>query len=144
MSYSSKYYTSGNAARKYYEEPEYERKEYVVPSKRPNRRVHVSPFYGIMVIGAIMVMAFVAVGYVSLQSQVTNLRKEKGQLSNQYENMKLANDLYYEEMISKIDLKEIERIAVEELGMKMAGEGQVMTYSNDFDDYVIQYADIPE
>ena len=45
--------------------------------------------------------------------------------------------------MSKVDIKEIERIAVEDLGMKMAGQGQIYTYSNDVDDYVKQYAEIP-
>lgn len=142
MSYNRNYYSNGSIARKYNENSE-ERREYVAPSKRKNRKVQISPLYGIMVVGAIMIISFVAISYVSLQSQVTSLRNQKGELISQYESMKLANDLYQEEMNSSVDLKEIERIAVEELGMKMAGEGQVMTYTNDFDDYVMQYLDVP-
>lgn len=142
MSYNRNYYANGSAARKYNDYYE-EKREYIAPSKRRNRKVQISPLYGIMVIGAIMIMSFVAISYVSLQSQVTSLRNQKGQLTSEYESMKLANDLYQEEMNSSVNLKEIERIAVEELGMKMAGEGQVMTYANDFDDYVMQYLDVP-
>lgn len=91
---------------------------------------------------AILFVATIMV-YVSLQSSVTNLRDDKGRLISQYEEAKVDNDLYYESIVSSVNIKEIERIAVEELGMKMAGNGQIMTYTNDIDDYVKQYRDMP-
>ena len=45
---------------------------------------------------------------------------------------------------SNVDLDEIKRIAIGELGMKYAKEGQVITYSGEGSDYVRQYGDIPE
>lgn len=46
--------------------------------------------------------------------------------------------------MSNVDLDEIKRIAIGELGMKYAKEGQVITYSGEGSDYVRQYGDIPE
>lgn len=109
-----------------------------------NRKtVQRSPKYVIMIIMTAMIIASTAMIYVSEQASVINLRKEKGQLVSQYEDIKLSNDLYYEDIMSKVDIKEIERVAVEELGMKMAAQGQIYTYANDVDDYVKQYVSIP-
>ncbi len=81
--------------------------------------------------------------FIDLHSQVTALRNQKGNLTNQYEKILLSNDLYYDSIMSKVDLAEIERIAVVDLGMKMADKGQVVEYNSDLEDYVKQYADLP-
>ena len=47
-------------------------------------------------------------------------------------------------IMSSIDLEEIKRIAVSELGMKYAKEGQVIQYTGEGNDYVRQYSDIPD
>ena len=61
----------------------------------------------------------------------------------EYEELKRSNDLYHERIVSKVDIGEVVRIAEEELGMKLAGEGQIISYSGQIDDYVKQYADVP-
>ena len=43
-----------------------------------------------------------------------------------------------------MDLEEIRRIAIGELGMQYAEEGQIINYSVDGSDYVKQFQDIPE
>ena len=58
--------------------------------------------------------------------------------------MKLANDETYTKIMSSVDLEEIKRIAVSELGMKYAKEGQVVQYTGEGNDYVRQYSDIPQ
>ena len=57
--------------------------------------------------------------------------------------LKLANDEEYTKIMSSVDLEEIKRIAIEELGMKYAKDGQVITYSGEGNDYVRQYKEIP-
>lgn len=142
MSYSTASYARGSEARKL--KRDYEPQQHsVINGKRKNAVMQISFAYVIMIVAAVILMSFVAAGYVALQSDVTNLRKEKGQLISVYEGLKNSNDLYKQNMMSAVDLKEVERIAVEELGMKMAGQGQVMTYTDELDDYVKQYGDIP-
>lgn len=147
MSYRNNYYTNSSEARQYNRgynserEEQESRKPHALPSKK--KAVQFTSAHGITVIAAVIVVAIFAINFVSLQSEVTSLREEKGQLLSKYEDLKLSNDLYYENMLGAIDLKEIERIAVEELGMKMAGKGQIVTYTDELDDYVKQYTDIP-
>jgi len=57
--------------------------------------------------------------------------------------LKLANDEEYSRITSSIDIEEIKRIAIGELGMNYALEGQIVTYTNECSDYVKQVAEIP-
>ena len=114
------------------------------PIKRDKKKtVQISPLYVIMLTIVAGLVIFSVMNFIELNSQVTTLRNQKGKLTNQYEKMLLSNDLYYDSIMSKVDLAEIERIAVVDLGMKMADKGQVIEYSSDLDDYVKQYADLP-
>jgi hypothetical protein len=65
-------------------------------------------------------------------------------LESELNDKRLANDETYNKIMSSVDLEEIKRIAVNELGMKYAKEGQVIEYTGEGNDYVRQYSDIPE
>ena len=93
---------------------------------------------------ALVAVGVVLMGYISLQSDITNSVKHIAALESQLNDMKLANDEEYSRITSSIDLEEIKRIAIGELGMTYAGEGQIITYSNEGSDYVRQYKEIPD
>ena len=57
---------------------------------------------------------------------------------------KLANDSAYEEAISSVSMEQIKEVAVNELGMVYANEGQVIVYSSQKEDYIRQYEEIPQ
>ena len=60
------------------------------------------------------------------------------------QNKEQENDETYTKIMSEVDLEEIKRIAIGELGMKYAKDGQVITYTGEGSDYVRQYSDIPD
>ena len=125
---------------------EKERKEYysIVNTKKvKGKSVQWNPLYVIITIIVIGVLAIVPMESIKLNSEVTRLRSQKGELKSRYEKMVQDNNLYYDSIISKVDLAEIERIAVVELGMSMAREGQIIEYSGEIDDYVKQYETLP-
>ncbi|MDE6917884.1 MAG: cell division protein FtsL [Lachnospiraceae bacterium] len=93
---------------------------------------------------AFLVVCCVLIGYVDLQSDITNHISNISRLESQLNEMKLANDETYTKIMSSIDLEEIKRIAVNELGMKYAKEGQVIQYTGEGNDYVRQYGQVPE
>lgn len=82
-------------------------------------------------------------GYISLHSDIIHYRNQCTSLQKEYETLKTSNDLYKDRIINGVDMAEIERIAVCELGMTLAQEGQIVRYSGEIEDYVKQYADIP-
>ncbi len=93
---------------------------------------------------AFVIVCSVLIGYVNLQSNITNHITTISKLESQLYEMKLANDETYTKIMSSIDLEEIKRIAVNELGMKYAKEGQVVEYTGEGNDYVRQYGALPE
>ncbi|MDE7321508.1 MAG: cell division protein FtsL [Lachnospiraceae bacterium] len=93
---------------------------------------------------AFVIVCCVLISYIKLQSDITNHITSISQLESQLNEMKLANDETYTKIMSSIDLEEIKRIAVNELGMKYAKEGQVVQYTGEGNDYVRQYSEIPK
>ena len=86
---------------------------------------------------------FVCVNFLQLQAEGISYRNQIASLEGQLTELKLANDNAYEETISSVDMEEVKRIAVNDLGMTYADEGQIITYSNQDGDYIRQYAEIP-
>ena len=93
---------------------------------------------------ALMVSGAILISYIHLQSDITNSMNRIASLESQLNDLRLSNDEEYSRIESNIDLEEIKRIAIEELGMTYAVEGQVVEYSSEGSDYVRQIADIPE
>ena len=103
----------------------------------------VSPMnlgYISFMIASVLVVCVVLMGYINLQSDITNRVTHISKMESELNNLKLANDETYTKIMSNV----IKRIAIGELGMKYAKEGQVITYSGEGSDYVRQYGDIPE
>ena len=93
-------------------------------------------------------MALVATGmilvyYIGLQSDITNSVKHISTLESQLNDLKVANEENYSRISSSVDLEEIRRIAIQELGMQYAQEGQIISFASENNDYVKQMAEIP-
>ena len=86
---------------------------------------------------------FVCVNFLQLQSEGISYRNTIASLESQLTELKLANDNAYEEAVSSVNMEEVKKIAVNDLGMTYADEGQIITYNNQEGDYIRQYADIP-
>lgn len=99
--------------------------------------------YVLFLAAAMLVTGMVLIHYIQLQSQITNNVEQIAHMESQLNDLKLANDEEYSRITSSIDLEEIKRIAIGELGMTYAAEGQIVTFVNEGGDYVKQVADIP-
>lgn len=86
---------------------------------------------------------FVCVNFLQLQSEGISYRNQIASLESQLTELKLANDNAYEEAVSSVNMEEVKNIAVNDLGMTYADEGQIITYNNQEGDYIRQYAEIP-
>lgn len=111
--------------------------------KNRDKAVYMNLGYVTFLVLAMLVTASVLINYIQLQSQITNNVEQISYLERQLNDLKLANDEEYSRITSSIDLEEIKRIAIGELGMQYASEGQIVTYTNEGSDYVKQVADIP-
>ena len=91
---------------------------------------------------AFAVTSVMLIGYIRLESSITQSVKQVAALQSQLNNLKTENDEMKNRIDSSINLEEIRRIAITELGMTYAGQGQIVEIPDDGSDYVRQYADI--
>lgn len=108
--------------------------------KNRDRANYMSLGYVAFLLAAVAVCALVLINYVQLQSELTNKTKEVARLESRLNNLKIENDEAYNRITSNIDLEEIKRIAIGELGMTYAEEGQIITYSGIGTDYMRKVA----
>lgn len=133
-------YTYGNTARKL----EFQR-QLQEPPKRPvqnevrrNREKahHMSMGYVMFLAAALIAAGLILVNYVQLQAELTNLTKVNASKVSELSSLRLANDEAYNRVLSSIDLEEVKRIAIGELGMVYAQEGQIYKYDSEGTDYM--------
>lgn len=152
-------YIDGNTVRKLDNAPEHRRVERsyeeVAPRRQTERQPQKQPrkqprslsginFASCVVLtAAIMVTLYVCVDFLQLQTEVSRMEKSIRSLENQLTNLTNENDAEYASIETALDLKEVYRIAVEELGMVYPNKNEVITYQGSDEDYVRQYEDIP-
>ena len=91
---------------------------------------------------AFAVTSVMLISYIRMESSITQSVKQVAALQSQLNNLKTENDEMKNRIDSSINLEEIRRIAITELGMTYAGQGQIVEIPDDGSDYVRQYADI--
>lgn len=108
------------------------------PQVRKNRERarHMSAGYVLFLAAALCTAGLILVNYIQLQAELTNLTKSVAAKESQLNNMRIANDEEYNRILNSIDLEEVKRIAIGELGMIYAEEGQIITYTYEGSDYM--------
>lgn len=133
-------YVYGNTVRKFNPQEEWERTppKNVAPGVRKNREKarHMSAGYVMFLAAALCAAAFILVNYIQLQSELTTLTKTVADKESELNGIRLSNDEDYNRIISSINLEEIKRVAIGELGMSYAEEGQIVEYENKEGDYM--------
>lgn len=94
---------------------------------------------------ATLALASIAiVSYINIQSEITKDVNQISTLESQLYRLQQENDEYEMRIESTIDLEQIKKTAMQELGMTYASDGQIVQIEGGSDDYVRKYADIPE
>ncbi|MDO5538781.1 MAG: hypothetical protein Q4F83_01735 [Eubacteriales bacterium] len=143
-------YIDGNVVRHIQEVPQrrprQEQRNRTSIKTRRNREkaLHITMPYVLFLTAAAIATVFLCVNYLKLQAAGTTYRNEIASLESDLSTARMANDNAYEDAMSSVNMEEIKNIAVNELGMEYASEGQVVFYSSQDGDYIRQYAEIPE
>ena len=106
--------------------------------KNREKARHMSIGYVAFLMGALIACAVFLVNYIQMQSELTTKITEVSRMESELNSLKLSNDEEYSRITSNINLEEIKRIAIGELGMTYATEGQVITYASSSNDYMRQ------
>lgn len=102
----------------------------------------MNPGYVIFLTIASAVTFAVCFRYVQLRSQMTSQIKNIAALETELSNLKIENDAELGRVNSSIDLEEIKKIAMEELGMVYANKDQVILYEDKEAEYFRQYESV--
>ncbi len=141
-------YQQGAAARKLQAVPNIEerpvRKVSNATRKNRERALHMNIGYVLFLVTAMVAAGMILTGYLKLQSDITNSMKHIAQLESELNSLKIDNDETYSRINSNINLEEVRRIAIQELGMQYAAEGQIVVFDGEDNDYVRQTGEIPD
>ena len=114
------------------------RRQNVTVRRNRDREKYMNLPYVLFLSCAMIVMGIMLIGYLQMQSEMTVSVRRIATLESQLNDMRLNNDETLERINSSINMDEVKRIAVEELGMTYAKEGQVVSISGEGSDYVRQ------
>ena len=112
--------------------------------KNREKARHMSIGYVTFLMVALVACAFFLVNYIQMQSQLTTKITEVSRMESELNALKLSNDEEYSRIESSVDLDEIRRIAITELGMTYPNQDQIVTIPDEGSDYVRQLADIDD
>lgn len=112
--------------------------------KRRQKKMNMGFLYVTVLLAAFVLLCQSLISYIKLQSEINASVDRISVYEQRLNNLTLANDDEYSKMVNAIDLDEVKRIAVEELGMVYADESQIITYDRENSDYVRQLKDIPD
>lgn len=107
-----------------------------VTRKNRDKAHHMNLGYVFFLLGAVCVCAVVLINYLQLQSDITAKVKNISSLESEVNTLQLSNEENYNRIVRNVDLEEIRKIAIGELGMTYAQEGQIITYENAKHDYM--------
>lgn len=144
----SRNYVTGSAVR----QPEAPKRLTEAPKRKVSHSVrrnrdkmrHMNFAYVLFLAGALVFAGTVLISYLRLQANITGSVENIAKLESQLNNMRMENDEALNRIQRSIDLEEIKRIAISELGMTYAREGQIIEFSAEGSDYVRQVAEISD
>ena len=93
---------------------------------------------------AAVAVVTICVYFLKLQATSTQLQKKTVSLQTTLKDLKIENDIVYNEIISGIDLEYVREKAIEELGMSYPAQSQITYYDAASSDDVKQYEEIPD
>ena len=112
--------------------------------KNRDKAIYMNFGYVLFLTVSLLVAGFILIGYIRLQSEITASVKRISTMESTLNSLKTANDEEYSRIESSVDLDEIRRIAITELGMVYPDEDQIVTVPDGGNDYVRQVTDIDE
>ena len=110
--------------------------------KNREKALYMNLGYVLFLVAALASAAIILIGYIQLQAEITLSVKNIAAMESELNDLRLTNDEDYARAASSVDLEEIRSVAIGELGMRYAKEGQIINVSGEGNDYVRQLADI--
>ena len=124
--YRNNVYVQGNTARRLQTVPDIQgapvKKVSNRTRKNRERALHMNIGSVLFMAAAMVIAGIVLTWYLTLQSDITNSIKNISRLESELNYLKLTNDENYSRITSNVDLEEVRRVAIQELGSRFAEE----------------------
>ena len=109
-----------------------------------SKAMHMSKGYVAFLAIAAIVVLFVCMRYLQLQSEISSRANHITALQQELADTKEANTTRYNVIMNSMNLEQIRDIAINEFGMVYAEEDQIIKYQRPDGSAVTQFASIPE
>lgn len=142
-------YIDGNTVRKFNVVEEIQNPSEVKKLSRSTRKnrdkaLYMNLGYVVFLVAALISAAMILISYIRIQSDIIISVRNIASMESELNDLRLSNDENYARAASSVDLEEIRRVAIGELGMRYAKEGQIINVSGEGNDYFRQLAEIRE
>lgn len=104
--------------------------------KNREKAKHMSLGYVVFLISALLVAGVVLIGYIRLQADINSISRRITAQEREINTLRVENAEALTRIESSLDLEEIKRVAIQELGMTYPKEGQIVTYEGAEYDYM--------
>ena len=113
---------------------------------RTNRKqaLRMNPAYVAFLAVATFLCIFACVWYVKLQTEVAQRAENIAIMQQELVEKKEENTTRYNSVVDSVNLEDVRKRAINDLGMVHAESDQVILYENPTDNYMKQYEQIPE
>jgi len=96
-----------------------------------------------MALAAVVVFGFI-INFISVSSSIAANKAKASKLKSDTISLKADNDDYERRIERSVDISELRRVAMEELGMVYPDSEHIVKYDYEESDYVRQYSQVPE
>ena len=132
-------YVYGNTARKLDVQRQLEAPQRKVLSREVQvnraKAKHMNLGYVLFLVAALAAAAVILISYIRVQADITTMTEYIAKQERVLNNLKISNDEMLTRIESKLDLEEVKRVAIGELGMTYPKEGQIISYEAVNNDY---------
>lgn len=143
-------YVYGTAVPKRVPETLPERKEKQTPKidkhikRNRNRVLQMTLGYVSFLTVVAVAVVFVCIQCLQVQANITKRTRNIASLTSQVNELRQENDAYYNRVVNSVNLEDIKKTAVLELGMHYPSSSQIRTYTCEDEEYVRQLQDFPQ
>lgn len=113
---------------------------------RSNRKqaLRMNPAYVAFLAVATVMLIAACIWYVQLQTEVAQRTENIAIMQQNLVEMKEENTTRYNSVVDSVNLDDVRKRAINDLGMVHAESDQIILYENPTDNYMKQYEQIPE
>ena len=137
---------SERSGRRRYVDPYERRRRPVSEQTKKNRAraVSMSAGYVLALAVACIVTLFFCIHYLQLRSREIHQAEKIAEMETTLSRLKADNDAYENKALASVDMEDVKKTALHELGLHYATESQIRYYNADDESYVRQYEQVPE